>query len=635
MRTRPVRLIYVLVLLALFMGAVSYLRILDNYELILLDLRFQARPSQKVNPQIAIVEISDDTLTNLGRWPLPRDYHASLIKVLSVCGVKAIIFDVLFSEPAETDKLLVEASKQAGCVYYPYALNLQEKRGGFWQATKYQAQLLPALEEVAKATGHANVLADIDGKRRRIPLFINYQGRFLRQLSLQAAADYLGLSPEEVKLFPGRSVQLGKICRIPIDEEAAALVNLAGPWKDTFQHYSYYDILAAYAQRLPGESLPPLLAQLKDKVCFVGLTATGTADLNPTALEPVYPMIGLQANLFNSIVTGSFLRRLPRWINLVILYLLCLLNLFLAFKTRPPLSIVYRLGLLILFVGTGFLLFYLAGLWIDLFFPILAYILIYLGANLFRYIKELRRRELLEKELSIARDIQRSFLNDVPEKLPGAEIAAAMETARHVGGDLYDFVRFPDGRVGLMVGDVSGKGVPAALFMAQVISRFRSFTNICSTAAETLTRLNQEISRTSKSGLFVTMAYLIYDFSKAEISFASAGHLPPLVFRDSQLLAKIEVSEGIPLGLMEEAKFEERQLKLQQKDLLLLYTDGLTEARDKRGREFEEAGIIQGLNGRQNLTSEQAIQALMASLKAFVGRTPPHDDITILALQVI
>ena len=623
MRKKSIRLASFLIILALIIGAISYFRLLDNYELILLDLRFKTRPIQKIDPQIAIVEIGNDTLVSLGQWPLSRDYHATLIKVLSECGVKAIIFDVLFSEPAKEDRFLVQATKDAGRVYYPYV-------------APFDTPLLPALKEAAKGTGFANVLTDSDGKRRRIPLFIDYQGKHLSQLSLKAASDYLQIKPEEIKIFPRRFVQLGKFARIPIDEEAATLVNLAGSWKDTFEHYSYYDILVTYAQEAsPGKKLPAKLAQLKDKVCFVGLTATGTSDLHATSLEPVYPMIGLHANLFNSIVTKSFLRRSPRWVNLAILYLLCLLNIYLAFKTKPPFSIFYRLGLLFLFLGAGFLLFLLADLWIDLFFPIFAYVLVYLSANLFRYVKELRRRELLEKELSIARNIQRSFLKELPQELQGLDVAFEMDTARHVGGDLYDFVQLDNGRLGFCVGDVSGKGVPAALFMAQAISQFRHFASTCSTAAQTLARLNQEITRQSKSGLFVTLAYLIYDPAKDEISLASAGHLPPLVFRNSQSVEKIDVSEGIPLGLMEEAEFTQKEVKLNKGEIVLLYTDGITEARDKKGKEFGEERIIQTFKDTQDLTSQKVIQKLKDSLSAFVGRTPQHDDITLLALKAL
>ena len=100
--------IFIWIGLTLLIGLGSYLRLLDNYELILLDLRFKSRPIQKVNPQIAIVEIGNDTLDNLGYWPLPRDYHASLIKVLSDCQVNSIIFDVLFSEPTKKDALLAQ-----------------------------------------------------------------------------------------------------------------------------------------------------------------------------------------------------------------------------------------------------------------------------------------------------------------------------------------------------------------------------------------------------------------------------------------------------------------------------------------------------------------------------------------------
>lgn len=621
----------------MIVGALSYSRLLDVCELTLLDLRFRARPIQRIDPQVVIVEIGNDTLANLGYWPLPRDYHATLIKVLSDCGVKAVVFDVLFSEPAAGDELLLEATRRSGCVYFPYALEPEEKKGGLWQAQKYDTPLLPPLAETARGTGFANVLTDIDGKRRRIPLFINYRGKLLPQLAFKAACDYLALKPEEVRYFPRRFVQLGDFCRIPVDEEAAVLVNLTGNWEETFEHYSYYDILVAYAKAEgpSGKGRPSELARLKDKVCFVGLTATGTADLSASALEPVYPMIGLQANLFNSLLTKSFLRRLGRPANLGILYILCLVTILLTLKTRPLPGLLYQLGLLASFTAAAFLLFALAGLWLDLFLPLLICLSVYLGTTLFRYIKELHRRQLLEKELSIARDIQKSFLQELPQELAGVSISVQMATAHDVGGDLYDFVRFSDGRLGLMVGDVSGKGIPAALFMAQVISKFRYYARISSAPDETLTRLNQDICGGRKSGLFVTMAYLIYDPANVELSLASAGHLPPLVFHNSQLIEKIEVSEGIPLGLMDGANFTQSRLKLQPQDLVLLYTDGVTEARDRKGREFGEEGIIGAFGHRPGLSSKQAIQVLEDSVSAFVGRIPQHDDITILTLRAI
>lgn len=621
--------------MALVIGAISYFRLLDNYEYILLDLRFKSRPMQKIDPQIVIIEIGNDTLANLGQWPLPRDYHASLIKVLSECQVKAVVFDILFSEPTEKDALLIEATRQAGCVYYPYALGLEEKDKGVPQAEEIEAPILPQLSAAAKGIGHANIFSDSDGKRRRIPLFISYQGRLMPQLSLRAAQDFLHIQDEDVKIAPGKFVQLGKALRISIDEELSTLVSIAGKWTDTFKHYSYCDILFAYANRKPDEEFSGELAQLKDKICFVGLTATGTSDINPNALESRYPMIGMHANLFNSMITKNFLQRASRSVNLVLLYFLCLLNIALVLKTKPPFNILYRLALLTLFVALGFGLFIFAGIWIDLFFPILIFILVYLGINIVRYIRELRHRELLEKELAIARNIQRSFLREVPAGLKDADISVAMDTAHHVGGDLYDIVQFPDGRIGLMVGDVSGKGVPAALFMAQVISQFRNIAGSSFSPASVLKELNQKICQQAKAGLFVTVAYLIYEPGKRKAYFASAGHLAPLIFRNSQLLEKIEVSEGIPIGLMPEAEFSEQQFTLTSQDLLLLYTDGVTEARDKHQREFSEQGLVQAVIAKPGRSSPEVIRALQAAIKAFVGHCPQHDDITMMVLRVI
>ncbi|MBN3038165.1 MAG: CHASE2 domain-containing protein, partial [Candidatus Omnitrophica bacterium] len=405
--SRPARLTFIFTVLVLIVGCASYFRLFEAYELVLLDLRFKTRPIQKIDPNVAIIEIGNDTLTKLSRWPISRDYHATLIKVLSRCGVKAVIFDVIFSEPSVNDALLTEATAQAGNVYYPYSLELGDVRGGFWRSPKYDATIITELEDAACGSGFANILTDRDGKRRRIPLLVEYDKELLPHLTFKAALDILGFSQENIQMRPGRYIKLGDDIRIPVDDEGAALINLAGKWEDTFVHYSYSDILITYAHEVGAQGeIPPKLHSLKDKVCFVGLTATGTADINPNALEPVYPMVGMHANLYNSIVTKSFLRRASPALNLAILFIICLLNLLIALKMRPPKSILFRLGTLVLFVGFGFLLFLLFGLWIDLFLPILIYILTYLGSSLFRYIKELQTRELIEKELSIARNIQ-------------------------------------------------------------------------------------------------------------------------------------------------------------------------------------------------------------------------------------
>ncbi|MBN3039359.1 MAG: serine/threonine-protein phosphatase, partial [Candidatus Omnitrophica bacterium] len=223
----------------------------------------------------------------------------------------------------------------------------------------------------------------------------------------------------------------------------------------------------------------------------------------------------------------------------------------------------------------------------------------------------------------------------LPQGLKGTDICVDMNTAKHVGGDLYDFVQFDDGRLGLMVGDVSGKGVPAALFMAQIISQFRNFSSIFDSPAKTLNELNNTISRESKSGLFVTVVFLIYNPDTREVRVASAGHLPPFLFRGGQLLEKIEVEEGMPIGLMEGVDFSEKRLTLNKDDMLLLYTDGVTEARNKLKKDFDEEGIIAALKNKPDLSSQQAVELLKGAIESFVGRAPQHDDITIMTLRAV
>jgi len=316
----------------------TYFDFFSNYELLLLDLRFKLRPPLKQIPQIIVIEISDSTLKKLGKWPLPRDYHASLIDVLKLYGAKMIIFDVLFSEPSLYDEIFIDSIRKARNVYLPIAFRLPsliKKAEPPISATSIVADIQPSIKKYCNVGGHINVFVDSDGKIRKIPLFIKYKGKLYPHMALKAACKFLGLNIDRVR-FERNKVIIDDRLTLPTSKYGAFIVNYADRWVRSFKHYSYFDILKAYSDVCDGKKPQIDLEKFKGKVCFIGLTATGTSDLRATPLEEIYPMVGLQANVFNSIVTRQFIKETPNSVKLII-NIGVFITALLVFLYLPPL----------------------------------------------------------------------------------------------------------------------------------------------------------------------------------------------------------------------------------------------------------------------------------------------------------
>lgn len=621
MRLKKLVLIYFLCFLAL--GALSYIRIFDNYELSTLDLRFSLRPDQPQNDDIVIIEIADDSIEKIGRWPFSRDWHASLINILSFYGAKAVVFDVIFSEPSPADDSLIESTKKAGNVYYAFSFDLpQAVKGELIEAGKIKTPILDELKNTAKGAGHINVLADIDGKTRRISPFIKYKNKLYPHLGFLAVCDYLGKDPDSVYSY------------LPLDEQSNMLINYAGRWPDTFKHYSYVDILKSFALEQRQEKGTINLRELKGKVCFVGLTATALHDLNPVPLERRYPAIGVHLNTFNTIATKNFLRRASRLINVAILLVFSILVGLLTLKLAARKALILVLVLLLSFILIGIGLFVFLGIWIDLFYPVITLFVIYLALTSYRYLLEIQKRQLIERELSVATKIQASFLPENPPNIEGIALSADMNAAKQVGGDLYDFVEFGGRRVGVMIGDVSGKGVPAALYMARTISEFRLFSTLGGDPKEVISKLNESLVRESRANLFVTFSYLVYDGESKKLSFVNGGHNPTiLVRREETGLRYLETKEGMPLGMMD-SEFGQEEVTLSRGDKLILYTDGVTEAKSLKHEEFGDKRLSDLILANRGLDADKLLLEIKNSIARFAKRAPQHDDITIIVLEV-
>lgn len=638
MKSKPLKNILIIIIslsVILSVFAISYFHLLDSYELVTLDIRFLLRPKIPTTDKVVIIEIGEDTLEKLGRFPFDRNNDALMVKALSESGARCILYDILFSEPHEQDRQLEEAMKSAGNVYLPYAFDIAtKKKYGISSASGYRAKILDDLRIFTKGEGHVNIEPDIDGKFRKVPLYIEYKGSLYPFVSFLIACDYLGIPEKSVKLIPGRRLIYGRVLKIPLDENSNMIVNFSGRWKTIYKHYSYVDILQSYLANMTGQKPSLDLNIFKDKICIICLTAAGTTDLHPNPFEPLYPAAGIHAEVFNSILNKRFVTRASREINLAILAILAFLISLITFKTKPLKGILALMLSILFYSSVSIFLFNLIGLWVDMFYPILIMGFVYITITLYKYVAEQKKRLLMEKELTIAKSIQESFL---PKRLPvlkGMDISAAMFTARQVGGDLYDFIEFADEKLGVMIGDVSGKGIPASLFMAMVVSAFRSLATAEAKPEEALSNLNSKLIRDSSSNLFVTIFYSIFDTKNKVMTYANGGHLPVLYFGKGKEPVFLDTENGMPLGLME-GPYSSRSINFNKGDFFIFYTDGITEAMNPRLEMYERERLVSIAKRHRDQPSKIVLDAIEKDVRRFESKAIQHDDITGIAIKIL
>ncbi len=244
-------------------------------------------------------------------------------------------------------------------------------------------------------------------------------------------------------------------------------------------------------------------------------------------------------------------------------------------------------------------------------------------------------RQALEEDLAVGRKIQRSLLPKSWPSVPGWEFAALSEAARLVGGDFYDFFELPGspGQLGIVIADVADKGVPAALFMALSRTTIRATALSGRSPASTLQRANTLILNDSRSDLFLTAFYATLDTRTGQLKYASAGHNHPYWFRIDRGTSEELSARGIILGALEDIALEEREFEIAPGDLLILYTDGVTEAQDARGQLFGNGRLRAIISANRHAGAERILEAIVDAIRAFVGDTPQSDDFTLVIVK--
>jgi sigma-B regulation protein RsbU (phosphoserine phosphatase) len=262
-----------------------------------------------------------------------------------------------------------------------------------------------------------------------------------------------------------------------------------------------------------------------------------------------------------------------------------------------------------------------------------------MAADLKDYIDELQRttaeKERFAKELEIAKGIQQSFLPDKTPEIAGVEIAARNIPALEVGGDFYDFIPLGKDRWGLVIADVSGKGVPAALFMALSRTLIRASTLANADPAGAIGHANRLICEDSKTNMFVTLFYAILDSQAMTLNYVNAGHNPPLLLKGTTSDVVLLKAKGIALGVTEEAALQSVRMDLRPGDVLVLYTDGVTEAINEREEEFGEQRLLSVIIENRTLAAAEILEKILTAITVFAGDRPQHDDITLMVLRAL
>lgn len=636
----------------------------------LFDFFQSTMPRQPTADHVVVIGIDDDAIKAEGRWPWPRDRQAALIRSLLAARPKAVGFDGFWQERAKEDPALIAALTGA-----PFVVGIQgfdpgrriEYEGGLptipLAGGDRLADHLPSFPSAegsnpavdAAVTGHGVISnqADRDGVFRRYSLLSVLDGRIAPALSLEL---YRVAERTEFITLLGRSnraaaVQVGSI-RIPTDRDGAI-------WID-YEPRNLVKVCSAIAI-VPGKGCRLIdsntIVPLNDKFVLIGVLAPALEDQQrKTPLggrEGAMPGVEIHAQALENIIAGAFARTLPN-AEIIEPALTLVFGLFLI-VVLPEASVFGRAISIAATVTTlglgGALLWREFRILADVATPAIGCSAVVVGmlagglaeadAQRRRLRQELEIRKLAaaraEGELEAARAIQMGILPR-PESLARDDrfdLAALMVPARQIGGDLYDFFKVDPDHLFFAVGDVSGKGLPASLFMALGKSLCKSCALRGETDIGAIVRLaNEEISRDNPEMLFITLFAGILDLGTGELRFCNAGHDAPFLLRAGEAPISVLGEGGPPLCVADKFPYQTEVCRLMPGDLLCLTTDGVTEAMTPdgalMGRDLVERVLAPTT---ATASARQVTEHLQAAVATFVAGAEPSDDLTILILR--
>ena len=253
--------------------------------------------------------------------------------------------------------------------------------------------------------------------------------------------------------------------------------------------------------------------------------------------------------------------------------------------------------------------------------------------NLYTYMEVLEKREI-EQEVDTAAEIQQKLLpSDFPE-IPHLSLAALNKPAKGVSGDYFDIVKFNNGQVGVFICDVAGKGVPAALVMVMIRTILRLIVATRQDPATILTWINRGLAGSISIDHFATLSFLTFDPRNREVVYSNAAHLPMLIFKSKDNKFLQVDTPGLPVGVEKDTRYAQRRFTLEKDDFMVLYTDGIIETMDSKGKQYTMQSLLNILKLNRNLSAQRLVNRIKEELTAFAGRTKQHDDQTLLVMKI-
>ncbi|CAB1080270.1 Serine phosphatase RsbU, regulator of sigma subunit [Olavius algarvensis Delta 1 endosymbiont] len=655
-------------------------RVIDR----LFELRTEANPQGKTAPD-AVVHVDANLYFS-------RPQHAQIIRNLADMAVSAQLIDFIFTDQisAADDQPLIVATRNAGNVYYGlsfgelhrkaeadpassqtvdrqlpdssgWPIKLAADPRHFWVGINPRSPF-KTLAHVSGGTGFINLRPDPDDIIRRVPLLVSYRGAVYPSLSLRVLCGHLKVPPHQVVVAPGRSITL-KDARppdgsgphnivIPIDSSGSMILDNRRSWTD-IPHYSYSEIFQA--SQNPAEKAK-LKQELAGKIAILSEKAEAVYQTRSAGPQNRLPSGVIQALVLQNILDGTFLREIGQYAGVSIEFGLLVLMLLMSLRFSSPMLSLGAVVLTGAYLGLAATFFLYGGVIFNFARPVLimstalAFLLIGLGIEkALLFARTERARKMAERELEIGRQIQSGFFPTALPAPPGWELSTHFQAARHVAGDFYDvFTLGKDKKIGLVIADVCDKGVGAALFMAL----FRSFIRVLSGTAhsaghlainnpttdptgilqKTILSINNYISIThEEAGMFATIFYGILDPDAGTLTYINGGHEPPIIIGASGIKSSLDPT-GPAVGLYPDLEFKTRTMTLEPDDLLLVYTDGVMDARNKAGEAFGK-NRLQDLLANSSLSAKELIAKIKGRLNDHIQNENQFDDITIMALR--
>jgi serine phosphatase RsbU (regulator of sigma subunit)/CHASE2 domain-containing sensor protein len=652
--------------------------------LALFDFYQRTMPRYRDSDPVKIVAIDNASLAAIGQWPWPRQIDAQLIHKILDQHPAALGIDLLWSEPdrqspeewlrqatdlpqAAADALrrlpshdsLLSGALKAGPVVI--GLGTQEKGpnptgplppvreiGGSVEKWNLLPEFdgairsIPELDRAAPGHGLLAVAPDHDGVYRRLPMFSVVGGHLVPNFSLETLR--LAARAPSIDLYlKDRAIQgvaVGDL-KLPTQSDGSIWINFSP--RDDRRFVSAVDVLNG---KVPADAF-------EQRLVLIGVTGLGAgSDMRMTPLGFMHGT-EIHAQLLENIIAGRLAQR-PDWALLAEPALTFVLGSILIVAlplVRSRWQTVLVISSLVLCTVLGFGLWHAKLMLVDVATPMIGQALVvaaFIGGSFAEADRQRRRlrRELEERRLAAAktegeleagRRIQMGILPtaDTVAHHERFDLAALLVPARQIGGDLYDFFMIDDDHLFLTVGDVSGKGVPAALFMAQGKS-------LCKSAAlrgdmdigEIINRANAEISRDNAEMLFITMFAGILNIATGELHFCNAGHDAPILLRAGKPPQAVNGEGGPPLCIVEDFPYMTEIIRLQSGDVLCITTDGITEAMNGKGELMGRERTEAALAAMPADASAQAItDRLQAAVAEFVAGAEPSDDLTILTVR--